>query len=202
MRKRRLSLEPVFQVGDIVERVDDQILDRDNDSEKQPAFGVGSWGWYVLLPRQQHMSVGMRCTRIMLGQERWAHPETIPLDQLELLDIRPYPSPPSGAVTTPEERDISISRNMVGISLQEPSILRTPGAEIQWVPSNRLGRAWEVADIVRRYIRPAEPGAKGVILGQMGVICGGDRGSTPDKLVLQGWAAPRLLAKPSRSCTS
>jgi hypothetical protein len=171
MRKRRLSLEPVFQVGDIVERVKDQIPDWSNSVGIPPASGPG--GVVCSIGPSTADVSWFETFDIVHGD--WTAPESIPLDQLELLDIGPYPPPPTdGAVTTLQERAIAMARHLV-TSLQEPSILRTPGAEIRWVLAYDLGRAWKVGDIVRRYSRPAEPGAKGVILGQMGVICGGDK---------------------------
>jgi transcriptional regulator with XRE-family HTH domain len=168
LRKRRLSHEPAFQVGDIVERVNDQIPDWSNSVGEPPASGPAGVVCAVA-PSTADVSwyVHTNYTRT-----EWAHPETIPLDQLELLDIGPYPPPPSGAVTMPEQRDISIGHSMV-IALQTPNLVSTaPGTEIQWVLANRLGRNWEAGDIVRRGGRPAEPGGKAVSLGQMSVISG------------------------------
>ena len=155
LRKRLLSREPAFQVGDIVGR------------SKWYGTGVvctvnratADVSWY-----------GM--TDIVHGF--WTGPEMIPLDQLELVDAGPYPSPANGDVTTLQQSDISMAR-MVASAVEGQS-LDAPGSEMRWVQAHQLGREWKAGDIVRRFSRPAEPGAKGIILGQIGVICGGDKG--------------------------
>jgi TIR domain len=155
LRKRLLSREPAFQVGDLVAR----------------ANGHGSGVVCAVDTATAYVS-WYGITDIVHGY--WTNPETIPLDQLELKDASPYPLPASGDVTTLQQSDISMARSLA-FSIQAES-LDTGGAEIRWVPADRLKKAWQAGDIVRRYSRPAQPGGKGVTFGQTGVICGGDKG--------------------------
>ena len=155
LRKRHLSREQPFQVGDIVGRVD--------------GHGTG------VICAVDAVSADVSWHKIReVVHGYWTNPETIHLDLLDLSDAGPYLPPASGDMTTLQESDISMGRSLAS-AIQADS-LQTPEAEIRWVPADRLSKAWEAGDIVRRYSRPAEPGASGVTFGQVGVICGGDKG--------------------------